>query len=94
MPDLIDLATIEEARRIKYEIGIKQHRGGQDDGEFVGDWLVEVYEEHLDGMNFSSHGRTVEPPALRPKIDQLFALSLQAARLCRELKAERDAHGL
>lgn len=88
MPDLIDL-PIEQARRIKWEVGRAKYGP-----EFEDDWLLEADGEFLDGANYASHGLAVEPHDLRPKIARLLDLSIEGARLCRELKAERDAHGL
>lgn len=47
---LIDL-PIDDARRLKYQAGLKEHReAGTDD--FVGDPAVELYMEMLDSINY------------------------------------------
>ncbi|MEN6533917.1 MAG: hypothetical protein ABFD89_09660 [Bryobacteraceae bacterium] len=47
MPDLIEL-PVAEAKRLKHEIGRLKYGGDQ----FVGNPLVELFDECLDGMNY------------------------------------------
>jgi hypothetical protein len=49
--DLIEL-SIDEARRLKYEVGRQEHRAKRGGDEFVGDPLKELFDELLDAMNY------------------------------------------
>lgn len=68
----------EKARKIKGEIGAREHRGGLP--EFVGDPSVELYDEALDSANYveeiERRRQRPAPPEVWRAIKQLAEYAL------------------
>jgi len=49
---LLVIDNVEEARRLKWEAGVKEHRDGDASKPFNGDCVAEAYSEVLDLMSY------------------------------------------